>query len=184
MARPTRFERATPAFGGQYSIQLSYGREAAMIPAARRPKAGRAAGWGAGATKLAPDAPFFLACARAGPCLSWVGADIVEGHVIELDCDIAEGRQHERLFVHDLRLPADVRPRNTDGEVAEHLLLPVAEALARAAAGELTTDAALAIFDFAWRRGLIEPSVASPAQIRAFESLCIPGAVSPSNSGR
>ena len=27
MVRPARFERATPAFGGQYSIQLSYRRE-------------------------------------------------------------------------------------------------------------------------------------------------------------
>ena len=27
LARPRRLERPTPAFGGQYSIQLSYGRE-------------------------------------------------------------------------------------------------------------------------------------------------------------
>jgi hypothetical protein len=27
LVRPRRFERPTPAFGGQYSIQLSYGRK-------------------------------------------------------------------------------------------------------------------------------------------------------------
>ena len=32
MARPRRFERPTPAFGGQYSIQLSYGRKPRLYP--------------------------------------------------------------------------------------------------------------------------------------------------------
>jgi 8-oxo-dGTP pyrophosphatase MutT (NUDIX family) len=104
---------------------------------------------------------------------------LVEGSVIELDCDIAEGRQHEWLYVFDLALAPDVAPHNTDGEVAEHLLLPMAEALARAASGELTTDAALATFDFAWRHHLIEPSRASAAQTRSFRRLLIPSRVSP-----
>jgi 8-oxo-dGTP pyrophosphatase MutT (NUDIX family) len=87
-------------------------------------------------------------------------AGLARGGLIHLECDIAQGRQHERLHVFDLAMPADLVPRNVDGEVAEHRLMPVAEALARAAAGELTTDAALATLDFAVRHRLIEPQAA------------------------
>jgi 8-oxo-dGTP pyrophosphatase MutT (NUDIX family) len=87
-------------------------------------------------------------------------AGLVTGGLIDLECDIPEGRQLERLHVFDLALPLEWRPRNTDGEVAEHFLMPVGEALARAAAGTLTTDAALATLDFAVRHRLIEPNAA------------------------
>ena len=87
-------------------------------------------------------------------------AGLETGGQVDLECDIPEGRQHERLHVFDLALPAALVPRNIDGEVAEHRLMPVAEALERAAAGELTTDAALATLDFAVRRRLVEPAPA------------------------
>jgi 8-oxo-dGTP pyrophosphatase MutT (NUDIX family) len=110
-------------------------------------------------------------------------AGLVTGGLVDLECDIPEGRQHERLHVFDLALPAGLVPRNVDGEVAEHRLMSVDEALARAAAGELTTDAALATLDFAVRRGLVEPDplqreltttgapALTAAQTRAFEAL-------------
>ena len=110
---------------------------------------------------------------------------LATGGLIDLECDIPEGRQHERLHVFDLALPADLLPRNIDGEVAEHRLMPAAEALARAAAGELTTDAALATLDFAVRHRLLEPkppareptgaggaaAALTTAQLAAFEAL-------------
>ena len=106
---------------------------------------------------------------------------LVTGGLVDLECDIPEGRQHERLHVFDLALPAGLVPRNVDGEVAEHRLMPVAEALARAAVGELTTDAALATLDFAVRHRLIEPNAPvreptgmvtwSAADAAAFEAL-------------
>ena len=112
-------------------------------------------------------------------------AGLVTGGLVDLECDIPEGRQHERLHVFDLRLPAGLVPRLVDGEVAEHRLMTIAEALRRTAAGELTTDAALATLDFAVRHALVEPSgpgaestgagaaVATwtPAQCDAFDAL-------------
>lgn len=77
------------------------------------------------------------------------------GSVMQLHRDIPEGLQYEHLFAFDLRLPPDVRPVNQDGEVCELHCLPVAEALERAAAGEMTVDAALTTLDFALRHGLL-----------------------------
>lgn len=82
-------------------------------------------------------------------------AGLQAGSVLALACDVPEGLQREWLYVYDLALPAGVVPVNQDGEVAEHRLMPVAEALARAAAGELTTDASLATLDFALRHQLL-----------------------------
>jgi len=78
----------------------------------------------------------------------------VPGSVIALACDIAEGFMHEHLHAFDLELAPDAAPVNQDGEVAELTLRPVDDALALAAAGEMTVDAALVTLDFALRHGL------------------------------
>lgn len=80
---------------------------------------------------------------------------VQRGSVLELCCDIPEGLQHEWLHVYDLALPAGVQPCNQDGEVAQHRRVPVDQALALAAGGALTVDAALATLDFALRHGLL-----------------------------
>lgn len=77
------------------------------------------------------------------------------GRVIELDRDVPEGRQFERLHVYDLELDADVVPVNQDGEVAEMLRVEVAEAVEVALSGRMTVDAALVTLDFLLRRGLL-----------------------------
>ncbi len=97
-------------------------------------------------------------------------ADLRRGRTIELACDIPEGWQHEWLFVYDLALPPGRQPQNQDGEVAEHQRLPIADALQRAADGEMTTDAALATLDFALRHGLLDGEAGLAAR---FEALCV-----------
>jgi 8-oxo-dGTP pyrophosphatase MutT (NUDIX family) len=78
------------------------------------------------------------------------------GRVIELACDIREGFMHEQIHAFDLALDDDVKPVNQDGEVAEIHRLTVAEALSRAADGEMTTDATLVTLDFALRHSLVD----------------------------
>jgi 8-oxo-dGTP pyrophosphatase MutT (NUDIX family) len=96
----------------------------------------------------------------------------VPGSVIALACDIAEGFMHEHLHAFDLCLPADATPANQDGEVAELHRLPVAEAIARAAAGEMTVDAALVTLDFALRHRLLAEAEAAPLA-RALSPLLV-----------
>jgi 8-oxo-dGTP pyrophosphatase MutT (NUDIX family) len=69
--------------------------------------------------------------------------------------DIPEGFQLEEVSVFDLALPAGLQPVNQDGEVHSVALMPVADALACAAAGEMTVDAALVTLDFALRHQLL-----------------------------
>jgi 8-oxo-dGTP pyrophosphatase MutT (NUDIX family) len=94
------------------------------------------------------------------------------GRVIELRCDIAEGFMHEHLHTFDLELPAGLTPRNQDGEVAELHCRPVAEAIDRAAGGEMTVDAALVTLDFALRHGLLaaEEAVALAPRLAALSA--------------
>ena len=77
-------------------------------------------------------------------------------NVLQLERDIPEGYQREWLYAFDIELPPGREPRNQDGEVAEFLRLPVAQARRLVeATDELTVDAALVTIDFLQRHGFI-----------------------------
>jgi 8-oxo-dGTP pyrophosphatase MutT (NUDIX family) len=84
-------------------------------------------------------------------------AGVNPGRIVRLHRDIPEGLQREHVYSHDLCLPPGLVPHNVDGEVAGFELLPVREALARAAGPAMTVDAALVTLDFALRHGLVAP---------------------------
>ncbi len=95
-------------------------------------------------------------------------AQATPGRIVALHCDIPEGMQREHLHVYYLRLPAGRTPQNQDGEVAWHQCWPVGEALAAAAEGRFTTDAALATLDFAVRFGLLAQDDPLAAALQAL----------------
>lgn len=85
---------------------------------------------------------------------------------------VPEGVQSETIFVHDLWLPPEFEPRNTDGEVAGFERVPVAELPQRVAACAFTCDSALVILDFLLRHGHLRPDQpgydALAAAVRGF----------------
>jgi 8-oxo-dGTP pyrophosphatase MutT (NUDIX family) len=82
-------------------------------------------------------------------------AGLRPGRRLRVARDIPEGFQLEEVSAYDLALPQGLVPQNQDGEVHSISLMPVAEALARAAAGEMTVDASLVTLDFALRHRLL-----------------------------
>jgi len=61
-------------------------------------------------------------------------------------------------FNYDLELPEDFAPRNTDGEVAAFMLIPVGELIERLkSADEFSYDVALVLIDFLIRQGFVGP---------------------------
>jgi 8-oxo-dGTP pyrophosphatase MutT (NUDIX family) len=98
------------------------------------------------------------------------------GRVIELDRDVPEGRQFERLHVFDLQLTEAECPVNQDGEVAEVGLWSIHDTCAAAAGDEMTVDAGLVTLDFLLRNGLCSAPLPAACLEEALAQLCTGGA--------
>lgn len=72
--------------------------------------------------------------------------------------DVPEGMKPDTLFLYDLELPADFTPRNTDGEIIDFRLLPVAQvAEIVRTTDDFKFNCNLVIIDFLIRHGIIGP---------------------------
>ena len=76
---------------------------------------------------------------------------------VRVEYSVPEGLHREILFVHDLWLPADFKPVNQDGEVAEIRRLPVEDVIEEMLAGALTLDAGAVMVDGLLRLGAVLP---------------------------
>ena len=69
-----------------------------------------------------------------------------------------EGLKPDVMFCYDLELPADFKPENTDGEIADFTLMPVAEVATLVRdTQEFKFNCNLVIIDFLLRHGVIPP---------------------------
>jgi hypothetical protein len=78
--------------------------------------------------------------------------------IVSYICERPEGLRDDILFVYDLHLPEDFRPRNTDGEVEDFYLWPMARAKTAATGSEaFKFNCALCLVDLFLRLGLVGP---------------------------
>ena len=90
------------------------------------------------------------------------------GRQVRIRRAVPEGLQSEVILVHDLELPPAVVPRNTDGEVSEFRLLPIAVVIdLLRQGGQITPDASLVILDWLDRQGIL-PLPGTPAARAIF----------------
>ena len=72
--------------------------------------------------------------------------------------DQPQGHRRDIVYCYDLTLPEDFRPIPTDGEVADFLLLPIAEVIRLVTeTDEFKPNCNLVIIDFLLRHGLLGP---------------------------
>jgi hypothetical protein len=72
--------------------------------------------------------------------------------------EVPQGLRDDVLFVYDLETPEDFKPRNTDDEIVEFMLMEARETLARVRdTDDFKFNVNLILIDFAIRHGLMTP---------------------------
>ncbi|HEX9703580.1 MAG TPA: DUF4743 domain-containing protein, partial [Rhodospirillales bacterium] len=97
-------------------------------------------------------------CAEEAAIPAALAARAVAVGTVSYLTERSEGLRDDVLFDYDLELPADFRPTNADGEVADFHLWPieqVIETLERS--DEFKFNSGLVAIDFLVRRGFIDP---------------------------
>ncbi|MEW8626119.1 MAG: DUF4743 domain-containing protein [Candidatus Thiodiazotropha sp.] len=80
------------------------------------------------------------------------------------------GLKPDTLYCYDLELPTDFVPYNSDGEVAEFMLLPIEEVAERVAnSDDFKPNCNLVVIDFLVRHGIINPE--TPGYLKLINGL-------------
>ena len=98
---------------------------------------------------------------EAGEEASIPSALIAKAHAasaVTYKMEVPQGLRDDVLFVYDLEIPEDFKPRNTDDEIIEFMLLEAREVLARVRdTDDFKFNVNLILIDFALRHGLVTP---------------------------